>query len=924
MWIKALRLASVIIAAGMSAVFMGAESTAAATIEGFTAPPITAAGWPLNISTGAQDWVYYGYNGRITGMNTAAGNSAQFSSLLGRILGCWVRGYSVYLKFPGAKTPGTSFVFENGPYTANGGGGGRKANRLSFTSRLIAPSETLTIFLTSFDCKSKISVALLAAGNSSPIAQYSDTTVLSCNSNPDNDGSGPGTGVLTLRIQGGHQGDLLKFTDQPVLAGVDDTQFNNVGIQAASVAIPVANAAKLPPMMTPAQAADDPAVTAGVDTLLQKLTVAEKIELLSGLPGPPYMFTHPIPRRGIPAVVMSDGRVGVHDWGADTLFPATVALVSTWNKKLCYREGVAMGRDARSRGIDMILSPLVNLYREPQDGRNFEYMGEDPFLASEVAVNYIRGIQSQHVAADVTDFCAYEQEADRRMIDSIVSHRALEELYFPPFKAAVQKAGVWTLMSSYNRLNGEWCSANRYLLTGILRHRWHFKGLIVCDWGLSSHVSTLRALRAGLNLEMPCAGHYTLAHIRPLIRSGDFRVARLNELVTPLLRMIVAMDLMKYPQRDVSIALHDPYSDHVAYEIEKQGAVLLKNRDHILPLSTRTDHLIIVVGPNSRSVAPGGGSPFEGGGSSYGVPIVKPISMMEAVKKMAPAGTRVIYLKSLTGKNDRALLRQADAVIACIGWNSNLEGEGLDHPYALPASQYTLMAHVTRLNSHVVVILNGGGNVAMRPWIHQVPGLIEAWYPGQSGNLAVASILFGKINPSGRLPETFGKRWKDAPAYGHYPGHDNTVHFAEGIYLGYRWFNKKKITPRYPFGFGLSYTTFVMHHLRISSRGGGKQRMFNVMAEITNTGSIPGAEVAQLYVHPLVDRRNRCVQTLKGFVRVNLQPGQTKTIAMKLYWHDFAYYDTAAKAWRVPHGIYEITVGSSSANEPLHKIVHWK
>ena len=922
MRIKSSRLVSLALAI-IPVLFVTFGTVRAASIQGKFAPPITGAGAPLDISSGAADWVYYGYNGLVTGMNTATGASAHFSPLHGKILGCWVPGYSVYLTFPGAKAPGTSFVFENGPYTAAGGGGGKIANKLSFTSALIAPSELLTIFLTSYDCKSDISVSLKAHGATRIIARYNRTLVLPDNPNPHNDGSGSGTAVLTLTIRGGHKGDLLEFTDQPDLAGVATTQFNNVGIQAASVALSATAVATQPPMMNPAQAASDPAVEARVNSLLHKLTVAEKIRLLAGLPGPTDMFTYPIPRLGIPAVVMSDGRVGVHDWGADTLFPATVALVATWNKKLCYQEGVAMGRDARARGVDMILSPLVNLYREPQDGRNFEYMGEDPCLASGVAVNYIRGIQSEHVAADVTDFCAYEQENNRRMIDSIVSHRALEELYFPPFKAAVQKAAAWTLMSSYNRLNYEWCSADRYLLTDVLRHRWHFKGLVVCDWDLSNHVSTLRALRAGLNLEMPSAGHYTAKRIMPLIRSGDFRVARLNALVTPLLRMIVAMDLMKYPQKDASIALNDPYSDHIAYKIEEQGAVLLKNKKHLLPLAAGPHHLIVMMGPNVRSVAPGGGSPFEGGGSSYGDPIVKPVSMLAAIKKLAPGGTRVVYVKSLQTQKARTVVHQADTVIACIGWNSNLEHEGADKSYALPAPQNALVVQAAKLNSHVIVVLNGGGNVAMRQWIHQIAGLLDAWYPGQNGNLAVAGILFGKINPSGRLPETFEKRWKDAPAYGHYPGHNNTVHFAEGIYLGYRWFNKKNIAPRYPFGFGLSYTTFAMRHLHIISTGSSTHRTFNVTAEITNTGKMAGAQVAQLYIHPLVDRKNRCVQTLKGFARVNLRPGQSKTVTMKLDWHDFAYYNSAKKDWQVPPGKYEIAVGSSSADEPLHKIVRW-
>ncbi len=689
---------------------------------------------------------------------------------------------------------------------------------------------------------------------------------------------------------------------------------------APSVSSPGTVVATQFPMMTPTQAANNSTVETQVNCLLQKLTLSEKLRLLSGASN---MSTCPIPRLGIPAVVMSDGRVGVHDWGADTLFPATVALVATWNKKLCYQEGVAMGRDARARGVDVVLSPLVNLYREPQDGRNFEYMGEDPYLASQVTVPYIRGMQSKHVAADVTDFCAYEQETNRSTINCIVSRRALEELYFPPFKAAIQRANAWTLMSSYNQLNDAYCSANKFLLTDELRKCWGFKGFTICDWGLTTNVSTLQVLKSGLNIEMPSGVHYNAARIMPLIQSGQFSVTRINKLVRPLLRMIVALGLMKYPQKDASIALDDPFSDHIAYKIEEQGAVLLKNKNHLLPLSAGPHHLIVVMGPNARSVVPGGGSPFEGGGSSYGDPIVKPVSMLAAVKTMAPTGTRVVYIKSLQTPEAQRLLHQADTVIACVGWNSKLEGEGGDHPYALPAFQNDLITQAGKLNSHVVVVLNGGGNMAMRQWIHQISGLLDAWYPGQNGNLAVAGILFGKINPSGRLPETFEKGWKDAPAYGHYPGHNNTVHFAEGIYLGYRWFDKKKITPRYPFGFGLSYTTFSMHHLSITSIGSDKQRMFNVTAEITNIGKMAGAQVAQLYIHPLVSRKNRCVQALKGYARVNLQPGQTKTVTMKLDWHDFAYYNSAKKDWQVPPGKYEIAVGSSSADEPLLKIVQW-
>ncbi len=484
-------------------------------------------------------------------------------------------------------------------------------------------------------------------------------------------------------------------------------------------------------------------------------------------------------------------------------------------------------------------------------------------------------------------------------------------------------------MTSYNKLNGVHCSADKFLITDIFRKRWRFKGLVVCDWGLSPPISTLQALQSGLNLEMPSGVHYNADNILPLIHSGQFSIAGINALVRPILRMIVAMRLINHTPHKSSIALNDLFSDHIAYEIEKQGAVLLKNKNQVLPLSAATHDVIVVVGPNARSLAKASGnswnslSPFEGGGSSYTQPIVKPVSMFTAIKKLAPVGTDVVYLPTVDSVTDQAILRKADAVIACVGLNASLESEGIDHPYAPPAPQNTLIEQAAKLNSHVIVILNGGGNVAMRHWIHQIAGLLDAWYPGQNGNLAVAGIVFGKIDTSGRLPETFEKRWRDAPAYGHYPGHNNTVHFAEGIYLGYRWFDKMKIAPRYPFGYGLSYTTFSMDHLRVTSSGAGKQRTLEVTVQVTDTGKMNGAQVVQLYVHPLVDRLNRCVQTLKGFTRVHLQPRRSKTVRMKLDWRDFACYNTAGNNWKVPPGNYQIAVGSSSADEPLHTVVRW-
>jgi beta-glucosidase len=357
--------------------------------------------------------------------------------------------------------------------------------------------------------------------------------------------------------------------------------------------------------------------------------------------------------------------------------------------------------------------------------------------------------------------------------------------------------------------------------------------------------------------------------------------------------------------------------------------VLLKNKDHILPLNRKTLERIVVWGPMASPAVAGGG------GSAYVHPILNPpVSMLDAIRQAAgpkvkvqflgdPATAQTAIFNPVATRKDQRAIANASLVVACVGFGPQHEGEGIDRGYHLWGLQDRILQHVAKLNPHTIVVVNAGAGIGMASWIHKVAGLVYAWYPGENGNTAVAGIMFGKIDPSGRLPDTFSRHWRDEPAYGHFPAVNNVIDFTSGIYTGYRWYNKKHIQPLYPFGFGLSYTTFAMHHLQVTSTGTGKHRTYEVTAQVTNTGNMAGAEVAQLYIHPLVDRKNRCVQTLKGFARVNLQPGQSKTVRMKLDWRNFAYYDTANHDWQVPPGKYEIAVGSSSADEPLHKIVRW-
>lgn len=781
-------------------------------------------------------------------------------------------------------------------------------------------------------------------------------------------------------------------------------------------------------------------------SLLSKMTLREKIKMMSfkgrlDVPG--------IKRLHIPSLVMSDASVGVRRFGTSIAYPASIALAATWNRQLAYQQGVALGKDCRARGIYVIFGPGVNVLREPQDGRNFEFLGEDPYLTSSIADRDIEGIQSQRVAACVKHFAGNEQETHRKRLNCIISKRALEEIYLPPFRSAVIHAHVWTIMAAFNKVNGVFCTANRWLLTTMLRKHWHFKGVAMSDWD-ATH-STLGALLAGLDLEMHSPIYYNPHKIIPLLKDGKISMAQLNRHTLRILRMMIAMDMIRQPQLDKSIPRLGLKRLALAEKIEAQGAVLLKNTHHILPLNPAALKTVVVVGPMATPAVTGGG------GSSYVRPIQKPVSMLAAVKHVFGGHARVIdipylgqsshwykqnhftshgrpgftetlnlltsshtskvesfwrhyadpqpiaevqwtanftppqtgwYLLKFFSNTDgriringklvvdqwrpvplvpylnglyfkaghqyhfyiRSLrvvpgtfvhfglqpvryplvkpeyihtITHASCVIACVGFGPRLERENLDRSYHLPAMQDAYLTDVSKLNSHLVVVVNAGAGVGMEHWIKNTAAVLYAWYPGENGNRAIADILTGKVDPSGRLPDTFSRHWRDEPAYGHFPGHDNQVTFAEGIFTGYRWFDHNHIKTLFPFGFGLSYTHFAFSPLSITSHGHGRKRTITVAVSIANTGHRKGAEVAQLYIRPQNSKVTRCFQTLKGFGRVSLLPGQTGVVTMHLDWRDFAYFDTQLNRWVVPSGRYEIAVGASSRDIKSAGMIRW-
>jgi beta-glucosidase len=799
----------------------------------------------------------------------------------------------------------------------------------------------------------------------------------------------------------------------------------------------------------PSATQTDPKIEARVDNLLKQMTLAEKVTLLKGTD---YMHTGGVPRLGIPSLKFSDGPMGTRCWGPSTAYPAGAMLASTWDSQLALEEGRAIGRDARSRGVHVVLGPGVNIYREAQNGRNFEYFGEDPFLASQIVTGYVSGVQSQGVAVSVKHYVANGQETDRGSVDTIVSRRALEEIYFPPFKAAIQQGNAWTVMAAYNKVNGDWCTANKFLLTDVLRGEWGYQGVVMSDWG-ACH-DTEKDLNAGTDLEMDLdGGHfYKMENIQPLLQAGKVTEATIDEHVRRILRMEIAMGFLDRDQTDASIPANDPQNAAVAMKVASEGIVLLKNEGGLLPLDRAKVKHIVVAGPNGQNaVVCGGGSgevqPFEkfsvlqgiqqaagtgvqvdyipdlstyifshavfdasadtgnqpGMSAEYftnpnlqGTPLVKrldpqidfgwgndsPMPGIEGQSAFSARWTgtitpkesgdyvfamasddgsraflddksiidmwtphalmrkeaqvhldaghthhlRIEYFNRSEGaqmyfgwakpglpEGEKDEIAKADAVIYAGGLNPQTEHEGSDRDWDMPPSQVAELKQLLELNPRVITTVNAGGNLGLGDNLAKIPALLWCWYPGQNGNVALGKILFGDINPSGHLPDTFEKRFEDSPAYGNYPGdlaNGGKVNLAEGIYVGYRWFDKKKIEPQFPFGFGLSYTTFTMKNLQENTDSAG----WNFSVSVTNTGKRAGSEVVQLYVRPVDSKEDRPFQELKAFARVDLQPGETREVQLNAGRHPLAIFDETTNKWIEPKGKYEFAVGDSSRN----------
>jgi beta-glucosidase len=692
-----------------------------------------------------------------------------------------------------------------------------------------------------------------------------------------------------------------------------------------------------------------------VHDLLKRMTLEEKATMLSGSG---WMESAPIPRLGIPAIKMADGPMGVRSWAGSsaitnasanpvrvetTSFPSGVAMASTWDTALVQREGQAIAQEVKALGRDMILGPTVNINRVPLWGRNFEGYGEDPYLSGQLGVAYIRGVQGEGVIPSVKHFDANNEEFERHRLDEKIDERTLHEIYLPAFKAAVQQADVWTVMSAYEKVNGQYCAENPYLLTDVLKKEFGFKGFVISDWG--STYSTAPTVNAGMDLEMP-GGPPAKAMLKSprTIMSGnsglwleadkvlaDVKAEKITEAtiddnVGRILRVILVSGLMDHPHTATG-EVDTPAQQAIARQGETEGIVLLKNQGSLLPLDASKIHAIAVIGPNALVARTGGG------GSS----LVRPkyaISPLQGIQKRAGSAVQIISAlgvgmegedpahdtpeaRATDLKEATEAASKADVAIVVVGRYNKNESEGFDvKTMDLPAGQDELIAAVEKANPHTVVVLNTGDPVTMTKWLDTTPALLDMWYGGQEGGNALAAILFGDANPSGKLTVSLPKKFEDSPAAKTYPGENLHTEYAEGIYVGYRFYDTKNVEPQFPFGFGLSYTKFEYTDLKVVSRleSAGKTPVEQVTAtlKVRNTGQRAGAEVVQLYVHDGHAKIDRPEHELKAFSRVDLKPGETKTVALQLNRSAFEYWSPQTKEWTLDPGTFEIQVGASS------------
>ena len=646
--------------------------------------------------------------------------------------------------------------------------------------------------------------------------------------------------------------------------------------------------------------------------LVSQMTLEEKASLLSGMD---FWHTQAIERLGIPAVMVSDGphglrkqddkadHLGINDSIKAVCFPAACASTASFNRELVRKMGETIGNQCQHEQVAVNLGPAINIKRSPLCGRNFEYMSEDPYLAGEMAVSLIHGTQSKNIGVSVKHFAANDQEHRRMSSDSVVDERTLREIYLPAFETAAKRGRAWTFMCSYNKVNGEFASQNKWLLTDLLRKEWGFDGYVMSDWGAVS--DRVKGVKAGLDLEMPGSGGVNDAEVVRAVREGRLDEKDVDQCVERILTIH-----QRYLDNAKPDTPWDMEADHaLAGKMAEECMVLLKNEGNILPL--QKDEKIAVIGEFARIPR------YQGGGSSH-INSFKVTSLLDAIGN-DPSVTYAQGYRINSDQTDDALLQEAldaakaaDKAVLVVGLPDAYESEGYDRTHMrIPPNQNELISRVAAVNPHVVVLLYNGSPVEM-PWVNEVEGIIEGYLCGQNLGTANRAVLWGEANPSARLPETFPVHLEDTPCYLSYGGEGNVARYQEGIFVGYRYYTKKRMPVLFPFGYGLSYTTFAYSNLRLSAEKILDTEELQVSVDVTNTGKIAGQEVVQLYVSDRESDVFRPVRELKGFDKIALAPGETKTVTFTLDKRSFAYWNTEIHDWYVETGVFDIQIAKNA------------
>jgi beta-glucosidase len=638
------------------------------------------------------------------------------------------------------------------------------------------------------------------------------------------------------------------------------------------------------------------------------LTLEEKASLTSGA-----NFWHTKSAPGVPSILLTDGphgvrkqagagdHVGLHDSVPATCFPPAVALGSTWDPALVERVGVALGEEAQAEGVGVLLGPGINIKRSPLCGRNFEYLSEDPLVSGVLGTALVRGLQSQGVGASLKHFAANNQETDRLRVSADIDERPLREIYLRGFQRVVQAAHPWTVMCSYNRINGVYASENPWLLTTVLRDEWGFDGLVMSDWGAVN--DRVAGVQAGLDLEMPASGGRTDAQLVAAVRDGRLDEAYVDQAAGRVADLVGRVLDGRRPDATYDVDVHHA----LAREAAAAGIVLLRNENDLLPLTPDTS--VAVIGEFARTPR------FQGAGSS----LINPTRLdnaLDAIRDAASGEVRFAPGFTIDGSADADLVADAvaaataaDVAVVLLGLPDSYESEGFDRTdIELPPDQVALLEAVVGANPRTVVVLANGGVVRVAGFAERVPALLEGWLLGQAGGSAVADVLYGAVNPSGRLAETIPVRLSDTPAYLDFPGEHGHVRYGEGLFVGYRWYDARDVAVSYPFGHGLSYTTFDYAGLTLTPRDGG----LVARVTVTNTGDRDGHEVVQVYASVPGSAVVRPVRELVGFERVCVPAGESVTVEVAVTRDDLAYYDIRVGGWVVEPGEYLVEVGASS------------